>query len=103
MTRVKIGTLDDLKDGEAKRIDLSDDSIAVIRIGDRVYALADTCSHAEASLSEGDVYGDDLEIECPLHGSTFELETGEPTALPATEAVATYSVIVEGDDVIIEL
>lgn len=102
MSRVRVASLADLEDGAAQRVEVDGDPIAIVRIGDRVYALNDTCSHAEASLSEGDVYDDDLEIECPLHGSTFDLDTGEPTALPATAPVDTYSVLIEGDDVFVE-
>ncbi len=102
MSRTKVAALSALEDGGARRIELEGVAVALVRIGDRVYALADTCSHADASLCEGDVYDDDLEIECPLHGSTFDLDTGEPTALPATEPVDTFDVVVDGDDVFID-
>ena len=71
----------------------------VVRIGDDFYAIGDTCSHADFSLSEGDVWADELEIECPKHGSTFSLTTGEPQTLPATQPVPVYEVVVDGDDV----
>ena len=58
--------------------------LAVVRIGDDWYAIADRCSHADESLSEGDVWAEEREIECPKHGSTFSLLTGEPQTLPAT-------------------
>ena len=58
-----------------------------MRIGDDFYAIGDTCSHADFSLSEGDVWDDEREIECPKHGSTFSLVTGEPQTLPATQPV----------------
>ena len=73
--------------------------VAVVRIGDDFYALGDTCSHADFSLAEGDVWEDELEIECPKHGSTFSLQTGEPQTLPATQPVPVYEVVVEADDV----
>ena len=69
------------------------------RIGDDFYALGDVCSHAEVSLSEGDVLADEREIECWKHGSTFSLETGEPQCLPAVTPVPVYEVKVVGDDV----
>jgi 3-phenylpropionate/trans-cinnamate dioxygenase ferredoxin subunit len=69
--------------------------VAVVRTSGRVYAIHDVCSHAEVALSEGEVY--DTTIECWLHGSSFDLETGEPTSLPATEPVPVYPVRVEGD------
>ena len=61
----------------------------------------DECSHAAIALSEGDVEG--LQIECWLHGSRFDLRTGKPTGLPATEPVAIYPVQVDGDDVLVDV
>ena len=66
-------------------------------------AMDDVCSHAHAYLSEGEIDEDDLTVECPRHGSMFELETGKPRALPATLPVRTYPVKVEGDDILIEV
>lgn len=90
---------DDLAPGSARCFDVDGHRVAVVRIGDDFYAVGDTCSHANFSLSEGDVWPDELEIECPKHGSTFSLTTGEPQSLPATTPVPVYDVIVEGDDV----
>ena len=64
--------------------------MALVRIGDDVYAIGDTCSHADVSLSEGEVWCDSKEIECWKHGSLFSLETGEPQTLPATQPVPVY-------------
>jgi 3-phenylpropionate/trans-cinnamate dioxygenase ferredoxin component len=75
--------------------------IALVREGDEIYAIRDECSHAAIALSEGDVEG--CEIECWLHGSRFDLRTGKPTGLPATEPVAIYPVSVEGDDVLVDV
>lgn len=69
--------------------------------GDAWYAIDDTCSHEDYSLCDGDLWEDEREIECWKHGSTFSLLTGEPQSLPATRAVATYAVRVDGDDVIV--
>ena len=90
---------DDLAPGSARCFEVDGNRIAVVRIGDDFYAIGDTCSHADFSLSEGDVWADEREIECPKHGSTFSLVTGEPQTLPATVAVPAYGVIVDGDDV----
>jgi nitrite reductase/ring-hydroxylating ferredoxin subunit len=70
--------LDDLDPGTARRFDVDGLRIAVVRIGDDVYAIGDTCSHADVSLSEGEVWCEERELECWKHGSTFSLETGEP-------------------------
>lgn len=77
------------------RVDIGEHRIALFRIGSDVYAIGDRCSHAEASLAEGDVF--DTEVECPRHGSAFDLETGEPHALPATKPVPVYDVKIEDD------
>lgn len=90
---------DDLAPGNARCFDVGGQRVALVRVGDDFYAVGDTCSHADFSLSEGDVWGDELEIECPKHGSTFSLVTGEPQSLPATTPVPVYDVVVDGDDV----
>ena len=90
---------DDLAPGTARRFDVDGHRVALVRIADDFYAIGDTCSHADFSLSEGDVWGDEREIECPKHGSTFSLTTGEPQTLPATQPVPVYEIVVEGDDV----
>ena len=75
--------------------------VAVIRDGEDFYAIRDECSHAAIALSEGDVDG--CLIECWLHGSTFDLRTGQPTTLPAFQPVAVYPVRVEGDDLLVDV
>ena len=72
-TKVTLCRLDDLTDGGARRFDVDGRSLAVVRIGDDVYAIGDRCSHANISLSEGDVDCDERELECWKHGSTFSL------------------------------
>jgi 3-phenylpropionate/trans-cinnamate dioxygenase ferredoxin component len=90
---------DELSSGEARRVDVDGHRIAVVRVGDGWYAIGDRCSHADYSLSEGDVWADECEIECPKHGSTFSLVTGEPQTLPATQRVPVYEIRVDGDEV----
>jgi 3-phenylpropionate/trans-cinnamate dioxygenase ferredoxin subunit len=80
-------------------VKVEDVTVAVARSGDRVYAVSDLCSHAEVSLSEGEVY--DGTIECWLHGSCFDLRTGEPTNPPATRPIGTYQVQIRDGDVYI--
>ena len=75
--------------------------VAVVRIDDDVYAIGDVCSHANVSLSEGEVWCDEKEIECPKHSSTFDLLTGQPVTLPATQPVPVFDVqVVDGDIVV---
>ena len=80
----------DLAPGSAARFDVCGVAVAVVRIGDDVYAIGDTCSHADISLSEGEVLCQEKEIECWKHGSSFSLVTGEPQTLPATRPVPVY-------------
>lgn len=80
----------DLAPGSATRFDVGGVPVAVVRIGDDVYAIGDTCSHADISLSEGEVLCAEKEIECWKHGSAFSLVTGEPQTLPATRPVPVY-------------
>ena len=99
--RVGIGRLADLPNGRGVRVEAAGHRIAVFRVGENVYAIGDRCSHAEASLAEGEVFNTD--VECPRHGSEFNLETGEPDSLPATRPVPVYPVDVEDDEVFLEL
>jgi 3-phenylpropionate/trans-cinnamate dioxygenase ferredoxin subunit len=103
MTEVKVLEVNDVKPGSARRVDIDGHRIAIVRIGDDWYALGDECSHADYSLSEGDVWEDEREIECPKHGSTFSLESGEAQTLPATRPVPVYTVRIDGDDVLVTL
>ena len=90
--------LAELEPGNARRVDVGGVPVAVVRIGDDVYAIGDTCSHADVSLSEGEVCCDEKEIECWKHGSVFSLETGEPATLPATQPVPVFDVTVADGD-----
>lgn len=93
--------VDDVAGDAALAVTLGDLDVAVARDGDDFYAIEDLCSHAAVALSEGEV--DDCHIECWLHGSAFDLKTGAPTGLPATEPVATYPVEVRGSDVYVDV
>ena len=93
----------DVAPGTAKRVDVDGHRLCVVRLGDDWYVIGDECSHADFSLAEGDVWEDECEIECPKHGSTFSLATGEPQTLPATQPVPVYAVRVDGDDVMVEI
>lgn len=104
MTRtVRLCGFDDVAPDTSARVDIEGHRIAVVRIGDDVYAIGDRCSHADFSLSEGEVFPDTCQIECFKHGSSFSLLTGEPDTFPATRPVPVYEVRVEGDDIVIDL
>jgi 3-phenylpropionate/trans-cinnamate dioxygenase ferredoxin subunit len=100
---VRLCALEELSPGVARRFDVAGHRIVVVRIGDDLYALGDRCSHANYSLSEGEVLEEEREIECWKHGSTFSLVTGAPQSLPATRPVPVYEVRREGADVVVVL
>ena len=102
-TEQRLCAVDDIQPGSARRFDVGRHRICVVRIDDDFYAIGDTCTHAEISLSEGEVYGETKEIECWKHGSTFSLETGEPLSLPATKAEPVYDVRVVDGDVVVKI
>ena len=99
MGEVKLCAVGDVDPGSARRFDLDGHRLCTVRIGDDWYVIGDECSHADFSLALGDVWTDEREIECPKHGSTFSLLTGDPQTLPATQPVPVYEVVVDGDDV----
>ena len=91
----------DIESGTVRRFVVGDVAVAVVRIDDDVYALADVCSHANVSLADGEVWCEERELECPKHSSTFSLVTGEPLTLPATQPVAVYDAsVVDGEIVV---
>ena len=94
-------SLSDLPDEGAIGVEVNGEPVAVIRACGEVFALRDVCSHAEVPLSEGEIY--DCTVECWLHGSCFDVRTGEPTGMPATVAVPVYPVKIEGDDVLVSI
>ena len=98
---VRAASLGDIPDEGAIRVELAGKPVCLAKSGGEVFAISDVCSHADVALSEGDV--EDGKIECWLHGSLFDLRTGEPSGLPATRPVPTYPVTVEGDDVLVQM
>ncbi|HUC06328.1 MAG TPA: non-heme iron oxygenase ferredoxin subunit [Acidimicrobiales bacterium] len=96
---VTLCTTGELESGQARRFDVGGHRIALVRTEDEYHAVADRCSHEDYSLAEGEVWVDEREIECPRHGSTFDLRTGAPCSLPATHPVAVYEVEVVGTEV----
>jgi 3-phenylpropionate/trans-cinnamate dioxygenase ferredoxin subunit len=93
--------LSELVQGKPVKVEKDGKTICVARVGDEVFAVDDTCSHSDASLSEGDVT--DFKIECWLHGAEFDLRTGEALTPPAVAPLHTYGVHVDGDSVTVEI
>ncbi len=92
--------LEDIPEDEALGVTIDAYDVALARHGDEVFAVQNQCSHAAVALSEGEV--EDCTVECWLHGSRFDLRTGKPTGLPATEPVATFPVEVRPDGVYVD-
>ena len=104
MALVKVCVATDIPEGEIRRVEVGGHPVAVANLGEAGFRAVDAiCSHAHYFLDEGEVDVDDETIECPKHGSTFDLNTGKPRTLPATLPVAIYTVKREGDDILIEV
>ena len=88
-----------LQDGKPLKVSLGAKDVCVARIGEEVFAVADICTHSEASLSEGDI--SNYKIECWLHGAEFDLRTGEAITPPAVEKLEVFEVRRDGDTVTI--
>ncbi len=101
--RVVLCRRDELSSGEVRRFDVGEHRVALVRIGDDFYAIGDRCSHEDYSLAEGEVWVEERELECPRHGSTFDLQTGEARSLPATKPVPVYEVDLDNDEVAVVL
>lgn len=94
-----VGSVDDFQPGTATQVTVNGEPVALVRIGDDFYAIGDICSHANVSLSGGEVWCEERQLECPKHGSAFSLITGEPDTLPATQPVAVFTVTVSNGQV----
>jgi len=98
VTVAKVGFLGP---GELTYVEVGDEPVCLINIDGELHAINDTCTHEDASLSDGMIDGE--EIECPMHGGTFNIRTGEATAFPVVVAIEKYTVRVVGDDVQVSL
>ena len=98
---IKVAKITDITAGKGLCVDVNGKKIGLFNLAGEVFAIDDICTHAHASLSEGDVSGD--EIACPLHFATFNIRTGECTGPPADEDLVTYAVRVVGDDIEVEV
>ena len=101
MDKIKTIKTSEILLNSSKVFNLGHKEVALFNYEDEYYALDDMCSHAEASLSEGDVY--DCKVECPLHGAEFDLKTGAAVTLPATKPVTKYKISIEDDYIYLEM
>jgi 3-phenylpropionate/trans-cinnamate dioxygenase ferredoxin component len=100
-TFVRACAVGDVTPESAIAVEVDGTELAIVHSAGQFFAIADECSHAAIPLSEGDV--GDGEIECYMHGSRFDLSTGRPIGLPATEPVAIYRCRVDGDGVLVDV
>jgi 3-phenylpropionate/trans-cinnamate dioxygenase ferredoxin subunit len=102
MAIVEVGPESDIQPGQSACVVVDDIPIAIFNVNGEYYAIGDTCTHEDFSLSEGEVF-DDATVECALHGSRFDLRTGEALSLPATGSAGSYQVWVEGGVIKVEV
>ena len=102
MASHRVASVDEVPTDSMKRVDAGSTPICLAHAENgNFYALNDVCTHEEFSLSDGELWG--MDVECPQHGSRFNLQTGKVTGLPAVIAATTYPVKVEGSEVYVEV
>jgi 3-phenylpropionate/trans-cinnamate dioxygenase ferredoxin component len=102
-TNISVCPAADLAEGEMRLVEADGRKIGVFRCGGELYAIEDRCSHDDGPLAEGEFDAEACTVECPRHGSLFDLSTGKPKTLPAYVPVRTFEVRVEGDEVKLEI
>ena len=102
MPTYSLGPLADLAPGSMAVYTVEGAPILVLRVEDELFAIDNICSHADAKLSEGEFDPDEGCVECPLHGSTFDIRTGVPRSFPAFEPVAAYKAYAEDGQIVVE-
>lgn len=91
----EVARTSDLGPGELMYVEVGSDPVVLVNMDGEFFALNDICTHQDASLSDGEIIGD--ELECPLHGGAFDIRTGLPASFPVVVPVETYEVRVDGD------
>jgi nitrite reductase/ring-hydroxylating ferredoxin subunit len=100
---IKVAGTRDVREGQLLGVSIKGEEILLVRLGEKFYATANMCTHAEGWLDMGELHPCTAEIECPFHGGRFDLLTGKPTAEPCVEPIRSYRVVIEGEDVLIDL
>lgn len=96
---VRVARVSDVPPGTMRRVEVAGHPVCLINVEGTFFAIGDTCTHEEASLSEGTLSGE--VVVCPRHGARFHAKTGRVLSLPAVRSVPVYPVRVEGDDVMV--
>ena len=100
---IEVCPVTELPPGGMRLVEWDDLEIGVFNCGGTVYAIEDRCSHDDGPLVEGELDQEQCTIECPRHGSRFDLRTGKPLTLPAYVPVDTFPVIIEGETIKVEV
>ena len=101
---ITVCKLAELGEGEMRLVEFDGRKVGVFRCAEgNLYAIEDRCSHDDGPLAEGEFDAVSCTVECPRHGSLFDVSTGKPRTLPAYRPVETFAVHVDGDDVKVEL
>ena len=100
---IDICAVSELPPGGMKLVEWEDLEIGVFNCNGEILAIEDRCSHDNGTLVEGTLDQDKCTVECPRHGSEFDLRTGKPITLPAYVPVDTFPVIVDGDQIKVEV
>ncbi len=103
MTENRLCHESELKPGTARAFKIGEKELALVKAGEELFCIDDVCSHGAFSLSEGEVDEQECTLECPKHGSLFDLRTGEPVTLPATIPVSQYKVTIKDGEVFVDL
>ena len=103
MPEITVCPLDELPPGEVKIVHAGEISVGVYNLAGELYALEDRCSHDDGPLEDGPVDAARCTVECPRHGSLFDLRTGRPITLPAYVPVETFPVRIEDDLIKLEI
>ena len=101
MSRLKVASLSQIKEGEMIAVDTSAGSIAVTRIGNEICAFQNVCTHDDNPLDDGKIEGE--EVICPRHGARFNIRTGAVCRMPATSDIEVYPAHLSGEDVFLDI
>jgi 3-phenylpropionate/trans-cinnamate dioxygenase ferredoxin subunit len=100
---IDICRIEELPPGEHRLVEWEDLEIGIFNCSGTIYAIEDRCSHDNGTLIDGELNQDDCTVECPRHGSRFDLRTGKPLTLPAYVPVDTFQVTIEDDQIKLEV
>src|SRR3989344_6792189 len=102
MPRVKVAFFNEIPEGDLKKVQVGEETIALYKLGGQIYATTNTCTHEQCLIDENHMMHNDV-VECTCHGSQFDIKTGAVILPPAIESLKTYKVIVEGEDVLVDV